>query len=53
MEFGDPLTKDELDKIIKETDEDNDGYINYEEFVIKLMNERKDNDIAYKDDNLD
>ena len=34
---GEKLTDDEVEELIKEADIDNDGQINYEEFVTLLM----------------
>lgn len=39
INLGETLTPDELDKIIEEADDDNDGYINYVEFVKNVMNQ--------------
>ena len=44
INLGDGLSPDEIEKLIYEADEDKDGYINYEEFVINLMTEKKRNE---------
>jgi calmodulin len=45
ISMGEMLAPDEIDKIIQEADDDHDGYINYEEFVKKVMTDRDDDDI--------
>jgi len=40
IDSGDNFSKDELDRIIEEADDDKDGYINYHELVIKLIAEK-------------
>jgi calmodulin len=36
---GEQLTDEEIEEMIREADEDNDGYINYEEFVRMMMSQ--------------
>jgi calmodulin len=38
MNAGEKITEEEIDDVIKDADADNDGNINYEEFVKMLLN---------------
>lgn len=38
LNLGETLSSEELDRVIQEADDDNDGYVNYEEFVRTVMN---------------
>jgi calmodulin len=38
--IGEKLTEEEIDEIIKEVDTDGDGFINYEEFVDMILNNK-------------
>ena len=37
MTLGDQLTEEEIDDMLKEADNDGDGYINYEEFIKNML----------------
>ena len=39
MNFGEPMTEEEADELIKEADTAKDGKINYKAFVEKLLKE--------------
>jgi calmodulin len=36
--YGEPLTEPEIEEVIKMSDVDGDGQINYQEFVTMVMN---------------
>lgn len=38
--LGENMTEEEVDEIIKDIDQDSDGYINYEEFVDIIVNDK-------------
>jgi calmodulin len=38
LENGESLSRDELELLLREADDDNDGYIEYEIFIDKIMN---------------
>lgn len=38
LNLGETLDPEELEEVIMEADEDNDGYVNYEEFVKSVIN---------------
>ena len=37
MTFGDQLNEEEVDDMLREADNDADGYINYEEFIRTML----------------
>ena len=37
MTLGDQLSEDEVDDLLREADNDGDGFINYEEFIRAML----------------